>query len=276
MSLKSHSVRALRQRARVRHCLLGIAFVASSALLPARTVAQQPSKGALASRADLEAAAADAERTAAQGKDRERNLQIATSIRERLKDGDFQIGDRIAVTTQIDTTHADTLVVRTGRVLVLSGGPPPLALAGVLRSELQPLVEGEILKYVKARRVEAVPLLRVQVMGEVARPNFYDFVSDIPLTTAIMAAGGPTALADMSRAVHRREGREIHSSGETTRAIDRGLTLDQFGFQAGDEIVIGKRAQFNFGQYLGYLGTISGLVGVYVLIRNTQRQPPGP
>jgi hypothetical protein len=80
----------------------------------------------------------------------------------------------------------------------------------------------------------------------------------------------------MSRAVHRREGREIHSSGETTRAIDRGLTLDQFGFQAGDEIVIGKRAQFNFGQYLGYLGTISGLVGVYVLIRNTQRQPPGP
>ena len=264
MSPTSHRFSALVSRA----CVLGLA-AAVIGLMPVAANAQAVKT--LTTRAELDSMAAAAERAAAKGEDRDRNQQLAASIRERLRDGDFQIGDRVAVTVQIDSIHTDTLLVRSGRMLVLPNGPPPLALVGVLRSELQPLVTTEILKYVKARRIDAIPLMRVAIVGEVARPNFYDFVYDAPITTALMAAGGPNAMADMSRSTHRRDGKEVHSATEVSRAIDRGLTLDKFGMQAGDELVIGRRKEFNFGQVVTYVSALAGLVTVYVALHNAQR-----
>jgi hypothetical protein len=268
MSPASHRFGALVSRA----CVLGLA-AALVGFTPVVASAQGNGASAriLTSRAELDSMAATAERAALKGEDRERNQQVAASIRERLREGDFQIGDRVAVTVQIDSIHTDTLLVRSGRVLILPNGPPPLQLAGVLRSEIQPLVKDEILKYVKARRVDAIPLMRVAIVGEVARPNFYDFVYDAPITTALMAAGGPNAMADLSRSVLRRDGKEVHSSTEVSRAIDRGLTLDKFGMQAGDELVIGRRKEFNFTQIFTYTSALAGLVTVYVALHNAQR-----
>jgi protein involved in polysaccharide export with SLBB domain len=160
-----------------------------------------------------------------------------------LREGDFQVGDRIVLTTTSDVAHTDTLVVRAGRLIDLPG-QAVLPLSGVLRSELKDRVTTEVLKYVKAQRVDVTPLTRIGVFGEVARPGYFAFRSDAPITDVIMSAGGPTATADIERTIVKRASREFRSADETRRAVAGGLTLDQFGLDAGDELVVGKQHQF--------------------------------
>jgi protein involved in polysaccharide export with SLBB domain len=200
-----------------------------------RSAYGQVAAGQLTSRDELTAAAAEAERA--------RNPLQAAAIRQRLRDGDFQVGDRIVLTTLSDVAHTDTLVVRAGRLIDLPG-QAVLPLSGVLRSELKERVTTEVLKYVKAQQVEVTPLTRIGVFGEVARPGYFAFRSDAPITDVIMSAGGPTATADIERTIVKRASREYRSADETRRAVAGGLTLDQFGLNAGDELVVGKQHQF--------------------------------
>jgi len=116
---------------------------------------------------------------------------VAAAIHDRLRDGDFHIGDRIVVTVVSDSVRRDTVVVRSGRVMELLG-MIEVPVTGVLRSELHDRVSTEVLKYVKAQQIEVVPLTRVGVLGAVTRPGYFAFPADIPLTDAIMGAGGPT------------------------------------------------------------------------------------
>lgn len=239
--------------------------VAATALGARPSGAQaQASSNPLVSREELVAAATQAE-TAAKGSNadsRARTSIVAASIRQRLRDGDFQVGDRVVVVLASDIVHRDTLVVRAGRVLELPG-KIAVPLTGVLRSELQDRVASEVLKYVKARQIEVTPLMRVAVLGEVAHPGYFAFASDLPLTDAIMGAGGPSAVADFGRSIVRRGNTEFRSSAETHRAIADGLTLDQFGLSAGDEVVIGRRREFS-STLLTMIGAAASLTVIFV------------
>jgi protein involved in polysaccharide export with SLBB domain len=191
---------------------------------------------------------------------------LAAAIRQRLRDGDFQIGDRILLSVFSDAAHTDTLVVRDGRVIDLPG-KSVLPLSGVLRSELRDKVTAEVLKYVKAERVDVTPLTRIGVLGEVAHPGYFAFRSDVPITDAIMQAGGPTALADVQRSTVRRASREFRSADETRQAVAKGLTLDQFGLTAGDELVVGRQKQFFNSGATAALGTIASLAAIFFAVR---------
>lgn len=227
------------------------------------------SSGVLVSRAELTAAAAQADIAAGKGDPaaRSRSAILAAAIRQRLRDGDFQVGDRVVVTITSDIVHRDTLVVRSGRFLELPG-PILVPLSGVLRSELKDRVSTEVLKYVKAREIEVIPLMRLGVLGAVGRPGYFAFASDVPITDAIMGAGGPTVTADFGRSVVRRGTQEYRSAAETRDAIASGLTLDQFGLTAGDEIVVGSRREFNPGTIVGITGALASLVAVFVTLRH--------
>lgn len=229
----------------------------------------QPASGLLISRAELAVAAEHAELAATQGdlREREKNAMLAAAIRQRLRDGDFQVGDRVVVTIVAAATQRDTLVVRTGRAIEVPGNIT-VPLTGVLRSELQERVTTEVLKYVKAQQVEATSLMRVGVLGEVAHPGYFAFASDIPLTDAIMGAGGPTATAEIGRSVVRRGTTVLRSSDETRNAIARGLTLDQFGLRAGDELVIGRRREtFQNGPMVALIGVLASVVTIIVALQ---------
>jgi protein involved in polysaccharide export with SLBB domain len=132
---------------------------------------------------------------------------------------------------------------------------------------MQERVSREVLKYVKAQRVEVTPLLRVGILGAVVRPGYFAFASDIPLTDAIMGAGGPTALADMERSVVRRRSQELRSTEETGRAISGGLTLDQFGLTAGDELVIGQKTAPRSTAVIGGVGALASVLALVVALR---------
>ena len=183
----------------------------------------------------------------------------------RLRDGDFQVGDRIVVTVLSDVPHTDTLVVQAGRFIDLQG-KGVLPLTGVLRSELKEKVSAEVLKYVKAVEVDVVPLTRIGVLGEVARPGYFALRSDVPITEVIMVAGGPTATADIDNTVVRRDSRPFRSAGETRQALVKGLTLDQFGLNAGDELVIGRQRQWFTSTAPLLAGLVASLAATYLAL----------
>ena len=247
-----HQNRVIRFAIVLSACSLAIASV--PVVVGGQTVA-----GALSSRDELSAAAAHAEQS--------RNPLQAGAIRQRLHDGDFQVGDRILLTVFSDAARTDTLVVRAGRVIDLPG-KAVLPLSGVLRSELKDRVTAEVLKYVKADQVEVTPLTRIAVLGEVARPGYFALRSDVPITDAIMQAGGPTASADVERSVVRRASREYRSADETRQAVANGLTLDQFGLTAGDELVVGRQRQLFNPAASAVLGTIASLSAIFFAVHH--------
>jgi protein involved in polysaccharide export with SLBB domain len=171
-----------------------------------------------------------------------------------LRDGDFQVGDRIILRVVTDAAHTDTLLVRADRVIDLPGRAE-LPLTGVLRSELKERVTAEVLKYVKAQEINVTPLTRIAVLGEVVHPGYFAFRSDVPITDAIMLAGGPTGAADIDRTVVKRARREYRSADETRQAVAMGLTLDQLGLSAGDELVVGRQRQ----SISPFITTVAGL-----------------
>lgn len=232
--------------------------------------AQVPFTGTpLVSREQLVAAAARADlaATSSDATTRERAVLLAAAIRERLRDGDFQVGDRLVVTIVSDAAHRDTVSVRAGRILALPGRVF-VPLGGVLRSEVQDHVASEVLKYVKAQEIEVTPLVRIGVLGEVARPGYFALASDLPISDAIMSAGGPSPMADMGRSEIRRAGLTLHSAGEVRQAIAEGLTLDQFGLAPGDEIVIGRQREISVMPFVAIAGAIASLVTVYVAVHH--------
>jgi protein involved in polysaccharide export with SLBB domain len=189
----------------------------------------------------------------------------AASMRQRLRDGDLQVGDRVVVTITSDAAHRDTAVVRPDRTLELQG-MIVVPVAGVLRSELQERVSYEVLKYIKAQKIEVTPLMRVAVLGAVAKPGFFAFASDVPIGEAIMGAGGPTETADLAGTIVRRGNQEFRSAEQTSNAIAGGLTLDQFGLAAGDELVIAQRHDHGPGMVFGMAGAVASLLTLFVAI----------
>ena len=262
----THSISFLARLA-TQTRVAALACVAAYAI--ATPLRAQTSASVLTSRSELTAAAEQAENAAltGDGASRTRSRLLAAAIRQRLATGDFVVGDRIVLSYISDIPHIDTLPVRTGPTLELPANAS-ISLAGVLRSELRAKVQSEVLKYIKAEDIEVTPLTRVGVLGEVARPGYFALRSDVPIADAIMMAGGPTPTADVERSVIRRGNSEFRSSDETRQAISRGLTLDQFGLSAGDEIVIARRRDFLSGSVMPIVGALASITAILVAVQH--------
>jgi len=243
-------------------CATRFRLVLSACLTLASTAGAalgQTPTGLLRSRDELTAAATQAEQS---GKSLE-----AAAIRQRLRYGDFQAGDRIVLTIVSDARHTDTLVVRDGRIIDLPG-VAEMPLTGVLRSELKDRVTAEVLKYVKAQEVDVTPLTRIAVLGEVMHPGYFAFRSDVPITDAIMLAGGLTPTAAIERTVVKRQSHQYRSAGETRQAVASGLTLDQFGLSGGDELVVGKRREWLTPAVTGTVGIVATVSAIFLSLRH--------
>lgn len=253
-----------------RFCATWIAFLFAAAPATAQSNNPQPSRNAQASREELMILAADAERQAASGGNeeaRQQKLLEATELRERLRDGDFQVGDRIVLSVHGDSALTDTFVVRAGRTLSLPN-VSEVSLAGVLRSELQAFLSKEIARYVREPVVQTSSLIRLAVLGEVIRPGFYAVGSDVLVTDVIMLAGGPNSAADLRKVSVRRGAREVWTSDRIHAAMTQGTTLDQLNLRAGDELVIGERKRRGFGSVLQVVTALSAAaLGIVTLSR---------
>jgi polysaccharide export outer membrane protein len=186
----------------------------------------------------------------------------ASAIRARLKDGDLQVGDRIILRVLEDSTLTDTFTVRAGRTVELPD-IPAVSLLGVLRSELDSVLTAHIGKYVRNPTVEVTSLVRIAVLGGVGSPGYYNFPADMPVTDAIMFAGGPAGTAKIDDTVVMRGPEIFLNEKETKLSIQQGQTLDQANLQGGDEIRVGQDTS---GGTYRTVATISMLLGIPITI----------
>jgi polysaccharide export outer membrane protein len=163
----------------------------------------------------------------------------AAMIRERLVQGDFQVGDRIALVVEGEPTLSDTFSVLEPRVLRLPvvGDVP---MTGVLRSELETHIQAYLAKFMREPVVRARSLIRLALLGEVTKPGFYVMPTDIVLSDALMLAGGPTGSAKMKKVRIERDGDAIWHDEALQQALAEGRTLDQLNLRAGDQVVMPK------------------------------------
>jgi polysaccharide export outer membrane protein len=165
----------------------------------------------------------------------------------------FHVGDRIALTVEGPQTISDTVAVREGLMLRLTG-LGDVSLVGVKRANIQAYLTQQIGKYIRDPIVHATALVRISVLGQVTRPGFYSVPSDILLSDVIMRAGGPTNGADLNRSQVKRDGEDFLSSDSTKAAFAAGLTLDQLHIAPGDELVIAEKPNSGLDTFLKILG----------------------
>jgi protein involved in polysaccharide export with SLBB domain len=135
-----------------------------------------------------------------------------------------------------------------------------VSLAGVLRSELQGHLTKELSRYIKEVRIRATPLVRLSVLGPVGKPGFFYMPSDIPISEAIMRAGGPSGNANLNKTVIKRNSAELYDSRNTRSALNEGLTLDQLSLRDGDSIEVGDKAGGNWTRFASIAGVITSLI----------------
>jgi hypothetical protein len=167
-------------------------------------------------------------------------------IRARLRDGDFEVGDRIDVRYDgVPISRSDSLVVESGRVVRLGEPMGDLVLTGVLRSELQDSVAARVDKYYRSEKVHVAQRLRLTVLGGVRSPGPLYARVDTPLSEVIVRAGGSDPNTDLTNVVIKRSGQVVMERRDVQTALTDGLTLERLGLLAGDEIVVGTRPPGN-------------------------------
>jgi len=230
-------------------CLASTAFAFAIVVQAQGTSEAFDPRSSSATREKLEAMAVQAEREAGSARSEEtrnRLLIDAALMRQRLRDGDFQVGDRILVTLDTGAVGvADSVTVRADKAVQLIG-MPEISLQGVLRSELQEYLTQQYARMIREPKIKAVPLLRLGVYGPVGTPGFFWVPVDWLLSDVIMRAGGPSATADLNKTVVRRGRREVVSRKTIQQALVTGLTIDALRLRAGDAIYVGSTGTRNW------------------------------
>lgn len=217
------------------------AFLTLPALGAAQTLLETDPGNSVRTRDDLERLVTFYEEVLASPAYSNRMKQEARTgmerVQQRLRGGDFRVGDRIVMSVQGEPQLPDTVAVETGPKIVL-----PLfgeiSLAGVLRSEIEPHLTRELARFINDPVVRAQGLMRLSIQGQVGRPGFYVVPAEMLVGDAIMTAGGPAGGADLDNLRIERASTTIVGGQELQEAMREGWTLDQLNMQAGDQIVV--------------------------------------
>lgn len=161
----------------------------------------------------------------------------AELIRARLRDGDLQPGDQVALQVDGEQALTATFTVTPRRQLELPG-MEPVSVQGVLRTELEAHLRAHVGRYLRQPVVHARAMMRVAVLGQVRSPGFYAVPAESMVSDAIMAAGGPLATGRLAAAHISRGGERIWWGRGLQEALQYGLSLDQMSLRSGDEIFI--------------------------------------
>lgn len=187
----------------------------------------------------------------------ERARQAA--VRQRLERGDFQVGDRFVVTLRHDSMRVDTASVRDSLQVSLFS-LPDFSVAGVLRSELDDILNAHVSRYLRNASARANVLTRVSISGAVRAPGFYWAAPDRPLSDLLMLAGGPIPEAQLNEVEVLRGTVQLLSRKKSKRVLEQGATLEQLDVQSGDQVrVPTKRARPKFQSVVQLLFVFSSL-----------------
>jgi protein involved in polysaccharide export with SLBB domain len=177
----------------------------------------------------------------------------------------LQVGDRIALTVEGPAAFSDTVTVREG-ILIQLPNIGDIKMQGVRRPQVQAFLTKEIAKYIKDPVVHATALVRVAVVGAVARPGYYSVPSDFVLSDVLMQAGGPVAGSDINRSTIQRGGKDLIDKKGVSKALAAGATVNELQLATGDQIIIGEKKRDNLDNLLRVSGLVVGLAGIALAV----------
>lgn len=183
----------------------------------------------------------------------------------RTNGGEMRPGDRIVLWVLDEPSLTDTFTVAAGPSLTL-----PLVghvdLAGVTRTELPTHLSTVLARVIREPEFSVQTLVRLAILGEVARPGFFAVPSDALLSDAITLAGGPTGNAEMRRLVLSRRGAPIQRDEQLRKSIADGRTIEDLGITAGDELMVPRRHDGE--RTARIIGLLVGVpVGIFAITR---------
>lgn len=222
-----------------------------------------------ATRAELEAALVEIDKiiaSPAYGEAlKKQKRSEAVMIRDRLRDGDFQVGDQIKLTLTVPVTttsqpiNGQPVTVGPGQMLQIPD-LPPIPMHGVLRSEVQGYLTEYLSRLFKDQTVIAIPTIRLTISGGVKQPGFYQLPADTPLPDAISQAGGFGAGTQLNKTVVKRSNEELWGEDDMYKSIIDAVTLDQLNLRSGDELIVGQEKPTNWYTTLRTYATIPALI----------------
>ena len=234
-----------------------VLVLAAAAVLPAGLLAQTQNWEAgqlYASRAELEAMLARFEGASAATIYSEAVRMPAGDeadlIRDRLRDGDFEVGDQITLTVAGQTGLTGIFTVAPGRLLLLPDLEEAMPLAGLLRSELHDSLSAFVAKYYRDPQVFVQTSMRLQAVGEIGNIGYQVVPAEARLPDVIATLGQPTRGADLDKMKIRRGDETIWEGEALQTAIVQGRTMDQLSLRAGDVIEIPAVTNRNIGQMI--------------------------
>lgn len=189
----------------------------------------------------------------------------AALLRERLEQGDFPAGSRVAIWVEEQAAMTDTFGVAADRAIQVPG-VGTISLAGVLRSELQDRVSEAVARIILEPRVRTQSLLTLSIDGEVQAPGHYLVDSDNPLSTVLMRGGGLTPDARRGSARVERGAETVVDADRFQGALRAGTSIDQLGIREGDRIFVPEGRGELFDTLREYILVIPALLGLLTLL----------
>jgi polysaccharide export outer membrane protein len=154
----------------------------------------------------------------------------------------FRPGDVVRLEVEGDTLFTGTFTVGPGPALTLPViGEIPLA--GVRRVALETHLQQQLGRYLRNPVIRAKALIRLSILGEVAKPGIYAVPTDLVLADAVMVAGGPTQDAKFAATRIERGSQRLLEGDRLQQALARGLTVDDLNLRAGDQIFVPHEAR---------------------------------
>ena len=108
-----------------------------------------------------------------------------------------------------------------------------------------------------------LPLVRVNIFGEVNKPGYYYVTGTDKLADLIAKAGGTTPEASLGNITITRDGKELDVDGE--KIIEKGNKLDDIGLQSGDQIYVGRK-WFSGSTQAILIASLSTLTAILIAI----------
>jgi protein involved in polysaccharide export with SLBB domain len=205
--------------------------------------AQRATRAALAERVALLEQQTSSGRLS--GSARNRATSELATVRMRLQQGDFRVGDRFVITLRQDSVRSDTASVRDS-LMVSVANLPDVSLAGVLRSELDERMTAHVARYLRNVSVRTSILTRVAILGAVRTPGFFWASPDRPISDLVMIAGGPVDQANLNELEVNRGSAKLLTAKASRKAVKDGRTLEQLDVQSGDEVKIPIKKKVNW------------------------------
>jgi protein involved in polysaccharide export with SLBB domain len=172
---------------------------------------------------------------------------------------EFISGDAIRI-----VIPADTGSVLKGVYPIDASGMADLPIAGRVvvagknRQNIEQYLAGIWAPYLKDTHVQAIPVIRVAIMGNVKFPGYYYPSPDAVIFDAINMAGGPVQPFKLDETAHLRAGREVND--ELTLDISRSRTLRESGVVSGDEILVPIPERITMKEAIPLIGTALAIV----------------